>query len=153
MAGLMLSLKADEKFLVNGALVQNGPKRAQIRLPDNTVNVLRLSDCLHPDEINTPVRRAYYLAQLILSGDIQRDKGKLKLTSALYDLDKVFAGTSVEPLITKTLLATTQERYYSVLVMLKRVLPVEEQLLGQGNHTFGNISDIPSNDKKVAHAG
>ncbi len=129
MAGLMLSLKADEKFLVNGAMVQNGPKRAQIRLPDNSVNVLRLSDCLHPDEINSPVRHAYYLAQLILSGDIGRDSGKLKLTAALYDLDKVFAGTSVETLITKILLDTTQERYYSVLVGLKRVLPLEEQML------------------------
>jgi len=133
MAGLMLSLKADEKFLVNGALVQNGPKRAQIRLPDNNVNVLRLSDCLHPDEINTPVRRAYYFAQLILSGDLERASGRLKLTAALYDLDKVFAGTSVETLITKTLQDTTQERYYSVLVTLKRVLSVEEQLLPHAN--------------------
>lgn len=145
MAGLMLSLKADEKFLVNGALVQNGPKRAQIRLPDNNVNVLRLSDCLHPDDINTPVRRAYYLAQLILSGDVRRDTGKLKLTAALYDLDKVFAGTSVEALITKALQDTTQERYYSVLVTLKRVLSVEGQLLGHGEHVSG--------DQKVAQAG
>ncbi len=125
----MLSLKADEKFLVNGALVQNGPKRGQIRLPDNNVNVLRLSDCLHPDEINTPVRRAYYLAQLILSGDAARDAGKLKLTAALYELDKVFAGTSLETQISKALLSAAEERYYSVLVTLKRVLPIEQQLL------------------------
>ena len=129
MSGLVLSLKADEKFLVNGALVQNGPKRGQIRLPDNDVNVLRLSDCLHPDEINTPVRRAYYLAQLILSGDTVPASGALDLLASLSKLDKVFTGTSVEPGITKALVDAGRGRYYSVLVTLKRVLPIEQKML------------------------
>lgn len=145
MAGLMLSLRADEKFLVNGALVQNGPKRAQIRLPDNNVNVLRLSDCLHPDDVDTPIRRAYYLVQLILSGDTQRETGKQELTATLNDLDKVFAGTAVEAQISKALLDTSQDRYYSVLVSLKRILLIEEQLLTSN-------ANPPSHQKK-AHAG
>lgn len=129
MSGLVLSLKADEKFLVNGALVQNGSKRGQIRVPDANVNVLRLTDCLHPDDINTPVRRAYYLAQLILSGDVESSKGALDLTAALVGLDNVFAGTSVEPEIIKAMRDATSGKYYSVLVTLKRVLPIEENLL------------------------
>jgi len=32
MSGLVLSLKAEEKFLVNGALLINGSKRSQIRI-------------------------------------------------------------------------------------------------------------------------
>jgi len=69
MSGLVLSLKAEEKFLVNGALLINGSKRSQIRIGDDDVNVLRLSDALHPDEVTTPVRRVYYAAQIFLSGD------------------------------------------------------------------------------------
>jgi len=60
MSGLVLSLKAEEKFLVNGALLINGSKRSQIRIGGDDVNVLRLSDAMHPREITTPVRRVYY---------------------------------------------------------------------------------------------
>ncbi len=129
MSGLVLSLKADEKFLVNGALVQNGPKRTQIKLPDSSVNVLRLSDVLHPDEINTPVKRAYYMAQLILSGDADCDKGKPELLMYLDDLAKVFANTVLFDAIEKAIEAANKERFYSVLNILKRVLPVEAEML------------------------
>jgi len=69
MSGLVLSLKAEEKFLVNGALLINGSKRSQIRIGGDDVNVLRLSDAMHPREVTTPVRRVYYAAQIYLSGD------------------------------------------------------------------------------------
>ncbi len=134
MSGLVLSLRADEKFLVNGALVQNGPKRGQIRLPDNSVNVLRLGDCLHPDDINTPVRRAYYLAQLILSGDTPQASGGIDLLAALSELGKVFAGTDTEEQIAKAMTNAGRRRYYSVLVTLKRVLPTEQQMLLNANN-------------------
>ncbi|MBL4854212.1 MAG: flagellar biosynthesis repressor FlbT [Robiginitomaculum sp.] len=139
MSGLVLSLKADEKFLVNGALVQNGPKRGQIRLPDNSVNVLRLGDCLHPDDVNTPVRRAYYLAQLILSGDTPQASGGIDLLASLSGLGKVFSGTSLESQITKAMTDAARGRYYSVLVTLKRVLPIEQQMLSHGNISAHNI--------------
>ncbi|PHS37755.1 MAG: flagellar biosynthesis repressor FlbT [Robiginitomaculum sp.] len=134
MSGLVLSLRADEKFLVNGALVQNGAKRGQIRLPDNSVNVLRLSDCLHPDEINTPVRRAYYLAQLILSGDTPQTKGGIDLLASLSGLGQVFKATSLEEQINKAAIDAQRGRYYSVLVTLKRLLPIEQKML-QNAHT------------------
>lgn len=129
MAGLVLSLKANEKFLVNGALVQNGDKRGQIHLPDSSVNVLRLSDCLHPDTINTPVRHAYYLAQIILSGDAADEKATLELISALKTLNDVFANTDAGVQMGKALLAATAGRYYSVLCCLKRVFNVETAML------------------------
>lgn len=129
MSGLVLSLKAHEKFLVNGALVQNGEKRSQIHLPDSSVNVLRLSDCLHPDTINTPVRRAYYIAQVILSGDAKADAAKLELVSALSVLETVFANTDAAKQIAKASAAAAMDRYYSVLCCLKRVFETETQLL------------------------
>ncbi len=129
MSGLVLSLKADEKFLVNGALVQNGSKRGQIRLPDNCVSILRLSDCLHPSEISTPVQRTYYQVQLILSGDKTQDEGAFDLLANLLSLEKVFTGTKLENDISKAIVSAGQGRFYSVLVILKRILPIEAQML------------------------
>jgi flagellar protein FlbT len=133
MPGLVLSLKADEKFLVNGALLQNGPKRGQIHLPDNSVYVLRLSDCLHPDDIHTPVQRAYYQVQLILSGDTSHSTGTLDLFVSLSGLDKVFKGTRIETQISKAVTAASLGRYYSVLVTLKRILSLEQTMLAHVN--------------------
>ncbi|PHR91172.1 MAG: flagellar biosynthesis repressor FlbT [Robiginitomaculum sp.] len=129
MSGLVLSLKANEKFLVNGALIQNGDKRGQIHLPDSSVNVLRLSDCLHPDTINTPVRHAYYIAQLILSGDADKESGALDLLSALKTLNEVFVGTNAGEHVGKAMLAAAAGRYYSVLCCLKRVFDLEASML------------------------
>ncbi len=141
MAGLVLSLKANEKFLVNGALIQNGDKRGQIHLPDSTVNVLRLSDCLHPETINTPVRHAYYLAQLILSGDADVEKTSPELVSALTTLEGIFAKTDAGTQITKAKHAAQSERYYSVLCCLKRIFDAEAQLeTGRRRHQNGTVS-------------
>ena len=129
MSGLVLSLKAEEKFLVNGALVQNGSKRSQIRLPDTTVNVLRLSDCLHPDDIDTPIKRAYYVAQLILAGDLTQAEGATRLMALLVSLEKVFAGTALSGAILKSVRHASNARYYSVLVGLRRLFSVEMEML------------------------
>ena len=133
MAGLVLSLKANEKFLVNGALLQNGDKRGQIHLPDSSVNVLRLSDCLHPDEAHTPVRRAYYLAQLILSGDVSEENGALDLLSSLNTLNDILKDTEAGLSLGKALLAASAGRYYSVLCSLKRVFDMEDKMLASLN--------------------
>lgn len=129
MSGLVLSLKADEKFLVNGALVQNGPKRAQIRLPDSSVNVLRLSDVLHPDEINTPVKRTYYFAQTILSGDLSIKDGKPNLLNSLQELALVFENTPLSVYLQQSIKATENNRFYSVLNILKNIIPIETEML------------------------
>lgn len=136
MAGLVLSLKANEKFLVNGALIQNGDKRGQIHLPDSSVNVLRLSDCLHPDTINTPVRHAYYLAQLILSGDADVAATSPELISALDVLEGIFAKTDAGKHISKAKVAAESGRYYSTLCCLKRIFEVEATLLAVTGQKF-----------------
>ncbi len=136
MAGLVLSLKANEKFLVNGALIQNGDKRGQIHLPDSSVNVLRLSDCLHPDSINTPVRHAYYLAQLILSGDADQTETSSELVSALGTLEGIFAKTDGGEQVSKAKQAAETGRFYSVLCCLKRIFEVEAKLLAITGQRF-----------------
>ncbi len=128
MAGLILNLKPEEKFLVNGVVLQNGPKRTQLRIETENANILRLSDALHPSQVNTPVKRVYYIAQLILTGDTPQAEGKLKLIQAIEQLQNVFQATAEEPLA-KALLAAQRERFYSVLYSLKAVFTIEAELL------------------------
>lgn len=56
---LKLSLKPSEKFVLNGAVVQNGDRRANLVL-QNQASVLREKDIMQPDEANSPAKRIYF---------------------------------------------------------------------------------------------
>jgi flagellar protein FlbT len=56
---LKLSLKPGEKFVLNGAVVQNGDRRGVLVL-QNKASVLRERDIMQAEEANTPSRRVYF---------------------------------------------------------------------------------------------
>src|ERR1044072_239100 len=56
---LKLSLKPGEKFVLNGAVLANGDKRASLVI-QNKACVLREKDIMQPEEANTPTRRIYF---------------------------------------------------------------------------------------------
>src|SRR3712207_8569476 len=56
---LKLSLKPGEKFVLNGAVVQNGDRRGTLIL-QNKASVLREKDIMQQEEANTPARRIYF---------------------------------------------------------------------------------------------
>jgi flagellar protein FlbT len=61
---LKLSLKPGEKFVLNGAVVQNGDRRGVLVL-QNKASVLREKDILQPEDVNTPARRIYFQIMLM----------------------------------------------------------------------------------------
>src|SRR3954452_23038386 len=56
---LKLSLKPGEKFVLNGAVVQNGDRRGVLVL-QNKASVLREKDIMQEEEVNTPARHIYF---------------------------------------------------------------------------------------------
>jgi flagellar protein FlbT len=55
---LKLSLKPGEKFVLNGAVVQNGDRRGTLIL-QNKASVLREKDIMQAEDATTPARRVY----------------------------------------------------------------------------------------------
>lgn len=56
---LKLSLKPGEKVVVNGAVVQNGERRATLVL-QNRASVLREKDIMQEHDASSPARRIYF---------------------------------------------------------------------------------------------
>jgi flagellar protein FlbT len=56
---LKLSLKPGEKLVINGAVVENGDRRATLVL-QNKASVLREKDIMQQADANTPARRIYF---------------------------------------------------------------------------------------------
>ncbi|MEO1042583.1 MAG: flagellar biosynthesis repressor FlbT [Pseudomonadota bacterium] len=137
MAGLILNLRPWETFLVGDVVLQNGGRRAQIRVRDEKAGVLRLSDALHPDGVKTPLTRAYYAAQLLVLGQAQEQQDMELLLKLLEEVAAAF-GDQSDALREARGLAR-EGQYYKVLKLLKPLLPDEVMLLSRDVQALEHI--------------
>lgn len=128
--GLVLRLRPYEKFLVNGVVIENGDRRARLRVVTQDAHILRVRDALHPDEVNTPARRLYYIAQLAVAGEADIDETQKELVPGLEALRTALGGAIAGEDIDAALEDARQGRFYHVMRALSRVLPKEAAVLG-----------------------
>ena len=129
MAGLVLKLAPKERVLINGVVVENGDRRSRFSIMTPEANVLRLRDAIHPDEVNTPVRRVCYAAQLVLSGDMEPDRARQQLLRRVEELSQVFTDSDSRRVLSEATQALLDEQYYRCLKALRALLPREERLM------------------------
>lgn len=129
MSGLVLKLSPKERVLINGAVIENGDRRSRLSIVTPNANILRLKDAIHPEEVNTPVRRVCYIAQLILSGDAESDEGKLQLLRGIEQLSQVLTDSDSRTILDAASGAVLDDQFYQALKQLRTLLPREERLL------------------------
>ncbi|TCO73356.1 flagellar biosynthesis repressor FlbT [Rhodovulum euryhalinum] len=129
MSGLVLKLGPKERVLVNGAVIENGDRRTRLSIKTPNANILRLRDAIHPEEVNTPVRRVCYMAQLVLSGDSVPDDIRPQLLRGIEQLSQVLTDHDSRTQLTLATEAVLGAEYYQVLKALRSLLPREERLL------------------------
>lgn len=129
MSGLVLKLGPKERVLINGAVIENGDRRSRLSIVTPNANILRLRDAIHPEEVNTPVRRVCYIAQLVLSGDAEKEDAKLQLLRGIEQLSQVLLDHDSRTLLTAASNEVLEGQYYQALKALRGLLPREERLL------------------------
>ncbi|MBN2906220.1 MAG: flagellar biosynthesis repressor FlbT [Rhodobacteraceae bacterium] len=129
MSGLVLKLAPKERVLVNGAVIENGDRRTRLAIKTPNANILRLRDAIHPEEVNTPVRRVCYIAQLVLSGDAQPDEARLQLLRGIEQLSQALIDPDSRTQLSTATEAVLGAEYYQALKALRSLLPREERLL------------------------
>ncbi|MCX8954827.1 flagellar biosynthesis repressor FlbT [Ruegeria sp. NA] len=129
MSGLVLKLAPKERVLINGVVIENGDRRGRFSIMTPQANVLRLRDAIHPDEVNTPVRRVCYAAQLVLSGDMDPARARQHLLRSVEELSQVFTDTDSRRVLSEATDALVAEQYYKCLKSLRSLLPREERLM------------------------
>jgi flagellar biosynthesis repressor protein FlbT len=132
MTGLVLKLGPHERVLINGAVIENGEKRSRLAIMTPNANILRLRDAIHPEEVNTPVRRVCYVAQLVLSGDAEPEEAKLQLLRGIEQLSQVLTDHDSRTQLTLASRAVMENQHYQVLKALRSLLPREERLFAAG---------------------
>jgi len=132
MSGLVLKLGPHERVLINGAVIENGDRRSRLAIMTPNAHILRLRDALHPEEVNTPVRRVCYIAQLVLSGDADPKDAQLQLLRGIEQLSQVLTDPDSRMQLTIASDSVLDGQHYQALKALRGLLPREERLMAVG---------------------
>lgn len=129
MTGLVLKLAPRERVLINGAVIENGEKRSRLAILTPNAKILRLRDAIHPEEVNTPVRRVCYIAQLVLSGDADPQEARPQIIRGIEQLSQVFTDHDSRSQLTLATEAVLDAQFYQAMKSLRALLPREARLL------------------------
>ena len=128
MTGLVLKLGPGERVLINGAVVENGDRRSRLAIMTPGAHILRLRDAIHPEEVNTPVRRVCYILQLVLSGDVDPGEARLQTLRGIEQLSQVLTDYDSRTQLTLATDAVFEGAHYQALKALRALLPREARL-------------------------
>ncbi|MEM6972335.1 MAG: flagellar biosynthesis repressor FlbT [Pseudomonadota bacterium] len=131
MPGLILKLRAHEQILVNGVVMQNGERNARLIVKTPGAKILRLRDAIHPDEVDTPVKRVCHVAQLAVAGEVEEDVAARDLDRGITQLDAAIGDLAGSDALHEARIALRRRNFYACLRHLRRLLPIEAALLAE----------------------
>lgn len=134
--GLVLRLKPFEKFILNGVLMQNGDRRATLTVKSEGASLLRMRDAIHPDDVDTPLKRLCYTAQLVVAGSKAADEAAQELMPGIDEIDAAFGAPATTERLDKVRSLILEDSFYLALRELRSLLPLEEMLLNNAPETF-----------------
>ena len=124
---LKLSLKPGERFVLNGAVVQNGDRRGVLIL-QNKASVLREKDIMQADEVTTPARRIYFPVMMMYVDESSASKVYDEFARRLSE----FMGATRNPDILGECVSASRHvmarEYYKALMSARKLVDYEEQL-------------------------
>ena len=125
---LKLSLKPGEKFVLNGAVVQNGDRRTTLVL-QNKASVLREKDIMQAEDVTTPARRIYFPIMMMYLDESSASKFFDELALRITE----FMGATQNPEILAECVAASRHvlarEYYKALMSARKIVEYEERVL------------------------
>ena len=126
---LKLSLKPGEKFVLNGAVVQNGDRRTTLVL-QNKASVLREKDIMQPEDAATPARRIYFPMMMMYLDDGAANRYYDEFVQRLTE----FMGVIRNPEVLAECVAISKHamarEYYKALMLCRKLIDYEDERLG-----------------------
>ncbi|MCA1776192.1 MAG: flagellar biosynthesis repressor FlbT [Loktanella sp.] len=130
---LKLTLKPDERIIVNGCAMRNSGRRHTLTI-ESHADVIRGQDLLEADVAATPVRRVYFLIQTALTRTDLRKDLVTPIQKQLAVLATVFGGRNCGQIFEAANFVSGGD-FYKALSALRPVLRHEENLLSYTHPT------------------
>lgn len=126
---LKLSLKPGERFVVNGAVLQNGDRRAVLLL-QNKASILREKDIIQPEEANTPARRIYFPIMMMYLDPAEANRHYDDFVLRMNEFMGVIRATDILKECVSISREVMAAEYYKALTRCRKLLTYEQGLLG-----------------------
>jgi flagellar biosynthesis repressor protein FlbT len=128
-----ISLKANEKIYVNGAVIQVDRKVSLEFL--NDVQFLLQQHVLQPEDATTPLRQLYFIVQVMLMSPEGAEKTKQLYRDTLSKLLSVFRNERILAGLKHVDTLVCEGEVYEALKAIRGLYPLEEEILaGPGPH-------------------
>lgn len=134
---LKLSLKPGERFVLNGAVVQNGDRRGVLIL-QNKASVLREKDIMQAQDVNSPAKRIYFPVMMMYLDEGSADKFYDEFVRRITEFMSVVKHPDVLADCVAASKHVMAREYYKALLAARKIMDYEEQRLGHG------VSGVPS---------
>ena len=126
---LKLSLKPGEKFVLNGAVLQNGDRRAVLVL-QNKASVLREKDIMQEGEVQTSARRVYFPVMMMYLDDSTGQRHYDEFVLRLTEFMGVIQNASILTLCVNISRHCMEREYYKALMLCRKLIEYEDERLG-----------------------
>lgn len=126
---LKLSLKPGEKFVLNGAVVQNGDRRGVLVL-QNKASVLREKDIMQADEANTPARRIYFPVMMMYLDEGGAQNYYHEFAQRLTEFMGAISNPKVLVDCVEISKLCMSGEYYKALMLARKLIDYEDERLG-----------------------
>lgn len=125
---LKISLKPGEKFVLNGAVIENGDRRSVMVL-QNKASVLREKDIMQQEEVTTPARHIYFPIMMMYLSSKQDDGIYEQFVVRMNE----FMSVIQSPEVLADCVAVSRDvmagEYYKALIRCKKLIAYEEERL------------------------
>ena len=126
---LKLSLKPGEKFVLNGAVVQNGDRRTTLVL-QNKASVLREKDIMQPEEASTPSRRIYFPMMMMYLDEANANRYYDEFAERLTEFMGAIRNAEILADCVSISKHTMAREYYKALMLCRKLIEYEDERLG-----------------------
>jgi flagellar protein FlbT len=130
---LKLTLKPNEKLIVNGAVLSNNSSRVVTLAFHNKAHLLQQKDVLLPEEADTPLRRTYFALQCVYLDEDNAEEHRRLFTELAGELFAATSNAELRAAVSKAVEHAGAGEFYRALSALRVAMPVERRLLGIGN--------------------
>ena len=127
---LKLSLKPGERFVLNGAVVQNGDRRCSLVL-QNKASVLREKDIMQSEEVTSPARHVYFPVMMMYLDEAGADKYYDEFLRRMTEFMTVIANPAVLAECVGVSKGIMAREYYKALMGCRKLIDYEDERLGR----------------------
>ena len=138
---LKLSLKPGEKFVLNGAVLQNGERRGVLVL-QNKASVLREKDIMQEDEANTPARRIYFPVMMMYLDEAGAERYYDEFVRRLTEFMNVISNPVILTECVEISRSCMAHEYYKALMRCRKLMEYEDERLGHGPSGVSKGGDV-----------